>query len=506
MMKTWKSYLSIDFQILTLCLCPLGTILMQNVFNFYYVKIFLENYRLERGWFNLGQVCFTIWNALGEPIFGCWQNAKNDDQKRWWHQRRKVILYVGPFYALSFLTPWFTWRTTTGVDRAAWIVGAHFLTSLFIYDTLFSFIVIGWCSLFIETITEHEKRIRAVKYVQVANIIGANSLPVFEKISDSLTNMTAFRICAVVVALIAVVCFFITGKFTKDGKLSSIEVPDDTIGNSNIRISLQILKDRDFLAFVFMNFLTVVRTTIHANFTAVFTERLIPQKIFPKGSWMISTFYGILSTLPQILVFVWSPVANRCGTYKIFKISFACSAIFAAIMGIIGSSYPISIIIFMIIDAPDLLFYRICIDSIAPLIPILNADVIDSDFEKHKRKFKASSIFFGLNAMITKPAVSLAPLFIVFVLNQFNYDRLNSAENYHTVAIINTSSIVSNFTVTAAIDDDIVHYWQNDVKKTMFFLLWAIPLVVGSVQLLVFWKYSLINTHIHDGKRGDEQL
>uniref|UniRef100_A0A915IYT4 Transmembrane protein 180 n=1 Tax=Romanomermis culicivorax TaxID=13658 RepID=A0A915IYT4_ROMCU len=435
-----NNYFSIDTQILTLCLCPFAAILMQNVFNFYYVKIFLQNYRLDRGWFNFGQICFMIWNTLNDPIFGCWQNAKNDHQpKKWWHRRRKVIFYVGPFYALSFLTPWFQWE----IAPAPWVVGVHFLTSLFVYDGLYSFVLIGWCSLYTEITTEHKKRIRAVKYLQ------------YEKLNANRTTE-----------------------------------------NSNIQISLQICKDRDFLAFVFMNFLTVIRTTVHANFTAIFTEHLIPQEIFPKGSWMISTFYGILSVLPQILVFVWSPLVNKFGCYKIFMTSFACSVVFSAIMGIVGSSFPILIIIFMIIDT-------ICIDSIAPLTTILNADIVDADFEKRKRKFKVSSIFFGLNALITKPAVSLAPLFVVFVLNQFNYDRLIATEN-HTAAVNNASHIFGNRTVSSAIDFE-VHYWQNDVKKAMFVLLWTIPLVVGLGQLLVFWKYSLRKTHVIEGENGDEK-
>uniref|UniRef100_A0A915K8G7 Uncharacterized protein n=1 Tax=Romanomermis culicivorax TaxID=13658 RepID=A0A915K8G7_ROMCU len=53
-------------------------------------------------------------------------------------------------------------------------------------------------------------------------------------------------------------------------------IPDATIENSTIRISLQISKDRDFLAFVLMNFLTAVRTEILQKILATVYDSKTP--------------------------------------------------------------------------------------------------------------------------------------------------------------------------------------------------------------------------------------
>lgn len=146
------------------CICQFGSTILHTTFMFYYVKIFLNVYHVNERWFDVAQILFLFWNALNDPLFGYLQNSNNN----WMRNRRKVILYGSPLFALSFLLPWFPW---TGPDGANWLIGVHLIVSLYIYDGMFSFVLLAWCSLFAEITTDHSNRVRAVKYMQVKSTV-----------------------------------------------------------------------------------------------------------------------------------------------------------------------------------------------------------------------------------------------------------------------------------------------------------------------------------------------
>ncbi|XP_074014735.1 transmembrane protein 180-like isoform X2 [Numenius arquata] len=85
----------------------LGAGMMNSIFNFYYVKLFLNRYKISEVAFHQAQVVFMIWNAINDPLFGYIQ----DNSKFACCSRRQFsILYGAPLYALAFLLPWFPWK------------------------------------------------------------------------------------------------------------------------------------------------------------------------------------------------------------------------------------------------------------------------------------------------------------------------------------------------------------------------------------------------------------
>lgn len=68
---------------------------------------------------------------------------------------------------------------------------------------------------------------------------------------------------------------------------------------------MEIFTNLDFQRFVWMNFFCVCRSTMHMNFAAMFTERLIPETYLPLGSWRISFFYGFCAVFPQVSLEIW---------------------------------------------------------------------------------------------------------------------------------------------------------------------------------------------------------
>lgn len=50
--------------IISLICGQVGLDLMHNLFMFYYVKVFLNIFKVDQWWFNFAQVLFLIWNAI----------------------------------------------------------------------------------------------------------------------------------------------------------------------------------------------------------------------------------------------------------------------------------------------------------------------------------------------------------------------------------------------------------------------------------------------------------
>jgi len=85
----------------------------------------------------------------------------------------------------------------------------------------------------------------------------------------------------------------------------------------------------------------------------------------------------------------------------------------------------------------SVLFFSITVHSTSPLFNILLSEVIEEDKIRYSRKFvykfntkiifvfykrnPISSLIFSLNALIVKPAISIAPVIIVFLLNRNGY-------------------------------------------------------------------------------------
>lgn len=149
----------------------LAATMMNSVFNFYYVKTFLNVYKISNYWFNVAQIVFLIWNAINDPLFGYFQ-----DSSTWMvlRKRRLAIFYGAPLFAISFLSPWFPW-TWFGFS-GDWVVGLHLMTSLCLYDGLFTFVLLAQCALFAEISTQQEERQTILKYAQVASILGSTAL------------------------------------------------------------------------------------------------------------------------------------------------------------------------------------------------------------------------------------------------------------------------------------------------------------------------------------------
>nr|CAD2183274.1 unnamed protein product [Meloidogyne enterolobii] len=405
--------------VLAIFLGNFGLGLLHTAFNFYYVKVFLNIFQVNEYWFNLAQLLFLIWNAINDPLFGCRRNMDAESCKDFY------IFWT--FFCHLFLD----YLVSLGnKDSPPYVEGLHLIVSLFFYDAFFSCIGVAWSALYSDTTRDHRKRVKGIKFAQLASLCSVNVITIIEKVSGSLEKFEIFQYVCVTLATISLCCLFLTGWLANTQHDIKTDVNEnlmdkDELGEDESKLNewswkriygltMQVFVLKRLPVCCIYKFCTYVqvKTTAHMNFASIATDILIPQSILPKGSLQLSAFFAACTLVPQVLVILNDKLLLRSGAYLVYFygiIASICSAILY-----IFSSNPYVVLLFMLVDS-------ITVHSTSPLFNILLSEVIEEDKIRYSRKNPISSLIFSLNALIVKPAISIAPVIIVFLLNRNGY-------------------------------------------------------------------------------------
>ncbi|KAL6460589.1 hypothetical protein MHYP_G00305550 [Metynnis hypsauchen] len=425
----------------------LGSSMMNSIFSFYYVKLFLNKYRISEAAFHQSQVVYMIWNALNDPLFGYLQDNSN---VQCCSLRRLSILYGAPFYSLAFLLTWFPWRDYAPED---WLSGVHLVVTLCAFDGMLTFVLLAQCALFAEISEHHHNRVRLIKYNQVASLLGSSSVLICGLVSNNMDNFAAFQGFCFLVAVLGCACMVYTGlhsegRFDKKCLGSDSQQPALSL-SSVITMTWQIISNRDFQLFVVMNFFQVFMLAFCNNFAMIFVEHLIPADVLP--SLAKSFMYGAGFICPQLLVLSSQNLLHVFGYYRLILMTFYVEAAAAALMLLLGPNHHYCLALFITVN-------MILVQSAFSLFGLPLADIIDADLEKYKRSSPLSSMVFGTNALFTKPGQSLAPMLVVAILNQYGYEDIKDGKLTEPSAV-------------------------NALHNIMFYLICIVPMCVTALQL-----------------------
>nr|XP_055039987.1 transmembrane protein 180-like [Misgurnus anguillicaudatus] len=449
----------------------LGAGMMNSIFSFYYVKLFLNKYKISEGAFHQAQVVYMIWNAINDPLFGYLQdNSRIECCSR----RRLSILYGAPLYCLTFLLAWFPWRT---YEEGDWLSGIHLTVTLCAFDGMLTFVLLAQCALFAEISGDHQNRLRLIKYSQVASLVGSSSVLFSGLITKNMDDFAAFQGFSVLVAVLACGSMLYTG-FHSESRFDSESYATTSQGpqkpslsmSSVVSMTLQILTNRDFQLFVIMNFFQVFMVAFCNNFTMIFAEHLIPQDVLP--SLAKSFMYGAGFICPQLLVLCSQNLLQRIGYYRLILMTFYVEAGAAIIMLLLGPGSYYFLALFLTGN-------MVLVQAAFSLFNLPLADIIDSDLQKYKRSTPLSSMVFGTNALFTKPAQSLAPMLVVSILNKYGYSEIKD--------------------VGKSIDPSVL----QSLQSTMFYLVCVVPLCITALQVLAWKPFSIRDSHTLDPKYID---
>ncbi|XP_073744094.1 transmembrane protein 180-like isoform X1 [Callorhinus ursinus] len=433
----------------------LGTEMLNSVFSFYSVKLFLHLYKISEVAFYQAQMILMIWNALHD-LTGYFHNNSQADCCSSQHCS---VFYGAPLYSVAFLLPWFPWKYYQEGD---WLSGLHLVVSLCAFDSTLTFVRQAQCTLFAEIFTRQESRLQLIKISQMTSLVGSTSVLFCALISDNMEILLNFQAVAVVIAILAVASIY-TGIYhmkhfeptRSPGENLFSESEQDLPWTSMVSLIRQILTQKNFRLFLITNFFQVFHLTFFNNFMMIFADNLIPKDVLPSS--IRSIMYGAGFICPQCLVLISQSWLKKCGYYKIILISFYLEGTASIVMLFLGQQYYYFLALYLTI-------IMVIMQASFRLFNLPLADMVDADLLKFNRQLPLSSMVFGINALFTKPA----PMMILSKLKEFGYGNPEK------------STIL-------------------DLHDAMFNSICLVPLGTAVIQILVWSPFSLRNKTDYTG-------
>ncbi|MHA1688704.1 MAG: MFS transporter [Promethearchaeota archaeon] len=368
----------------------LNGFVFSNITFYYNAKLGLDATLLGIAW-----LIFAIWNTLNDPII----SYIIDNTRTRLGRRIPYIRYGSFLYGAAFIFCWFP-IAPIGNDIGLFF---NFLAALFILDTAFTFIGCCFFSLPNEIAITAKQRGSIVVYrtiIGFINTILGLILPIMlltghEGIPD------IFYIAIIIIGIICSLLLYGTSYYYKENIFAQLQPHEPFI--EGLRLTL---KNKSFWIYAIPAFLiTLVYPVFSTGLLYYVDYVVIGQDI------MVFLIIFLLSVIGGSLFFPRKIMT--WGGKRLMMYSLLMIAIGFGILFFVGRNAMLAIIPFIIVG---FFFAGASISN-----GILIGDVIDNDeLITGKRR---EAIYGGVNAIITKPAISLANWFFLSILTLFNFQE-----------------------------------------------------------------------------------
>ncbi len=359
---------------------------------------------LSEEWISLAWLIFAFWNAINDPLFGILQERINTDIGR----RIPVLRYGALFYALTFIICWFPFMGNAQISLF-W----NLLLVLFLFDSMFTMVGLVITALPAEMVITQEARSNLSLYNVILGSIGAlfaMVLPLILLTDETSTELNPlFQPVMVLVSVVAGTVLFASSFALTENEYARTE---ESLGF--IDSMVKTLENREFLAFEAMNFFHEMAFTVVTGCMIYFIQYVVRLQ-------------GVLASVPLIVIFVlmllFSLLADRMvkqrGLKQVYIIGLLLSSAGLILLFLSGNwliAVMVSLVVIGIGFAPVTLIW-------SPLL----SDVIDYDeILTGKRR---ETTYAGMNALITKPAISVATALFLLVISGFGFDNTQSVQS-----------------------------------------------------------------------------
>ncbi|MHA1652241.1 MAG: MFS transporter [Candidatus Helarchaeota archaeon] len=429
----------------------LGIAMFSGLFGYTYNYYF---YNYSSPAYDMGMILgytfliFAIWNTINDPIFG----FISDRTRSRWGRRRPYIIFFVPVLTLGLFMIFFPFGSGFNY-YFIWI-----LLALFVYDTGYTFVGLTYASLLPELTFDLDKRAKT------------NTLSViFMGIGTILTYIIGFlflrsvpilQLTAILFAIIGSAALLFTG-FTVKEKRQFMEVP--ALGAKDA--VLKAFLNKSFLTFETFNFTYTLMYNIMQIALIQYAISVLEVSDF-EGVILLAVFFLVSFLGFPLMIYLNRKLGTKT-TVLLFTCVFACTITFTFFV----SNFIAVLIIVAILG--------ISYSAPALLNNLLIADIVDEDEVKTGRR--REGMYFGGNALITKPAISVAA-FIVGIFN--TYFLFNPSFDVHSPKYIHADTALLGIRIVMGI----------------------VPALFLAIGLLFFLLYPLNKKRVEKLKKELEEL
>ncbi|MHA1436501.1 MAG: MFS transporter [Promethearchaeota archaeon] len=424
--------------------------LLGFIFTLKYVEFFYNDLKLLPIYFIIGQVIYMTVNALNDPLLG--QLSDRTNREKWGSRRIIYIKYGGPIWALTFILIWIPWSYNN-----QFIIFLHYVISICLFDTMLTLVILTWMALLPEMTSDIDERNKINFFILLIGLFAV--APFMVLIAEMKTTSNSFRMLMIIIAIISTICLLIVAytaeekpEFQKDEVFPLIQSIKET------------LKSKSFLIFIGYNFCMIFMGSLILSYLFIYILILGPDPQFALGFFFL--VYLIVGYGSSIYCMKLRP---KWGMRKIilrFGLLRVIGTLIIFILILFSSSYLLIMIGFLWITFFG--GYGVFTTSLMYLS-------IDEDELNHG--IRREGMFLGTNALLTKPASSLGPIFATIILVAFNYVQKGDASDQPPEALFGI--------------------------KILFLL---IPAIITLISLIFMYFYPLYGEKLNDMKLKLEKL
>ena len=342
----------------------------------YFYQVYLG---LDAFWIAIAAGIYAIWNAVNDPLFGYISDSKSYKKLG---RRIPYMRFTAPLLGIGFILVWFVPLTLDNFSIFLWM-----LVTMLIYDTAYTIIFLVYSALLPEISESDWERGEFQKYSSIFYLLGVIIgfvIPELLRPKVGQVSLLPLYIGVIAVGILGTIFIIIpTYRFEERPEFTIIDEP---VG----------LVDSIKFTFKSKSFLIVAC----ANFMSIFMQQILLGLMFYLGDYVlrVSTLYLVLALFVGLIIgTVFANIlAGKLGVAKANQTLLIISAIFLMAIPFV----------------PDVLIYVCLIFAgfglSGPLVltNVLFAQVADED--ETVSGVRREAMFFGTNALITKPAQSLA--------------------------------------------------------------------------------------------------
>jgi glycoside/pentoside/hexuronide:cation symporter, GPH family len=365
----------------------LGTSLISGIYAAL-LPIFYQDYLgLATRWIALASLIYGIWNAINDPLFGYLT-----DSTRSRHGRRiPYMRYTAPFLGLTFVLVWLAPPKADQIALFFWM-----LVSMLLYDTCYTIIGLVYSALLPEVSESDSERndlqISSSLFGLLGMLLGFIIPDFFRPKAGASPSFLPLQISMVVVAVVAVLLILATTLKVK-------ERPEFTRVDKPIPLGEALRMTFTSRAFLIL---------VSANFMSILMQAMVMGAIFYLADYVLKINTLILLACLFIPLLIGVPLTTRIRRR----------------FGVVGAQQLLLIIagvgLLLIIVVPVQLI-PVCIalagfglSGPQTLSNLLFAQVADED--ELRCGVRREGAFFGVNALVTKPAQSISLILFPFIL------------------------------------------------------------------------------------------
>jgi len=366
----------------------LNGLVFGNLTFFYQVKLGADAGLLAIGW-----LIFAIWNTLNDPIVSYFV----DNTRTKIGRRIPYIRYGSIFYGLAFI---FCWFPISPLNNEIGLF-INFLAALFLLDTMFTIVGVCFFSLPNEIAVTAKQRASLGVYRAVIgfiNLVLGLIIPIILLTGQEGIH-SLFGPVIIIIGLGCSLILFVTSFGIKENMFAQLQEHEGFL--EGLRLTL---KNKPFWIFMIPAFLIGIIMPMFSTGILYYIDYNIAGQtpIYILLGLLIGIVVGLVLNLKKIAK--WQPK-------KTMTINTILIATGFAMLFFVGGNAILAAVPFLIVG----------IGYAGGMVasPVLMGDVIDNDeLITGKRR---EAIYGGVNAIVTKPAISIANFIYLTVIAAFGF-------------------------------------------------------------------------------------